>query len=214
MQRCFDFLSWWILSWSIIILKCGHVQYVFVYVIYNIYYLTFCTISIIIYCSYIHESSYIRDYYIKYYNRLSFHLKILYSPRRLTGFGLTDGEVMERMWSFLRGFGSITKEMTPSRRIDALSDCLLHYARLSRSKIGTRLRKRMVRATELHVTSTAAFEGMSKSVPGFWIFCYYLSLYAHISCSCFKVPINIWYCNIINAIWLCRFFPNTYWEMD
>ena len=134
---------------------------------YNIYYLTFCTISIIIYCSYIHESSYTRDYYIKYYNRLSFHLKILYSPRRLTGFGLTDGEVMERMWSFLRGFGSITKEMTPSRRIDALSDCLLHYARLSRSKIGTRLRKRMVRATELHVTSTAAFEGMSKSVPGF-----------------------------------------------
>lgn len=111
--------------------------------------------------------------YIKYYNRLTFHLKILYSPRRLTGFGLTDGEVMERMWSFLRGFGSITKEMTPSRRIDALSDCLLHYARLSRSKIGTRLRKRMVRATELHVTSIAAFEEMSKSVPGFSIFCYY-----------------------------------------
>jgi hypothetical protein len=69
----------------------------------------------------------------------------MYSPRRVSGFGLTDGEVMERLWSYLRGFASITKEMSPSRRVDALTDFLLHYGRQSKSKLGERLRRRMVR---------------------------------------------------------------------
>ncbi|XP_035699509.1 uncharacterized protein LOC118432096 isoform X2 [Branchiostoma floridae] len=55
--------------------------------------------------------------------------QVLYSPRRLEGFGLTDGECVERLWSFLRRFSSITKEMTPSHRTDLLTDALLHYAR-------------------------------------------------------------------------------------
>ncbi|GAA6111800.1 uncharacterized protein LOC120485855 isoform X2 [Tachysurus ichikawai] len=39
--------------------------------------------------------------------------QIKYSTRRLDGFGLTDGEGMERLWSFLRRFARVTKEMTP-----------------------------------------------------------------------------------------------------
>ncbi|XP_035690811.1 uncharacterized protein LOC118425820 isoform X2 [Branchiostoma floridae] len=52
-----------------------------------------------------------------------------YSTRRLPGFGLTDGEAVERMWAFLRRFSRITKEMTPTRRLDLLTDGLLHYSR-------------------------------------------------------------------------------------
>ncbi|XP_066294857.1 uncharacterized protein [Branchiostoma lanceolatum] len=55
--------------------------------------------------------------------------QILYSPRRKEGFGLTDGECVERLWSYLRGFNSITKEMTPTHRTDLLTDALLHYGR-------------------------------------------------------------------------------------
>ncbi len=61
-------------------------------------------------------------------NGLSF-LKVLYSPRRNEGFGLTDGEGIERLWSYLRKFCYMTKEMTPSRRTDILSEALLHYAK-------------------------------------------------------------------------------------
>ncbi|XP_028416121.1 uncharacterized protein LOC114539705 [Dendronephthya gigantea] len=93
--------------------------------------------------------------------------QIMYSPRRIAGFGLTDGEVMERLWSYLRGFASITKEMSPSRRIDALTDCLLHYGRQSKSKLGERLRRRMVRAMELQKTATKTFDEMVDTIPDF-----------------------------------------------
>jgi len=47
----------------------------------------------------------------------------------MEGFGLFDGETMERMWSYLRCFSKITKEMTPSHRIEQLTHALLHYTR-------------------------------------------------------------------------------------
>ncbi|XP_066932743.1 uncharacterized protein [Clytia hemisphaerica] len=49
------------------------------------------------------------------------------SIRRLETFGLMDGELMERLWSYLRSFSKITKEMTPAHRTDLLSDALLHF---------------------------------------------------------------------------------------
>ena len=59
-----------------------------------------------------------------------------YSTRWLPGFGLTDGEEMERLWSFLRRFSIISKEMTPSHRIDLLTDGLLHYKRKKMEELG------------------------------------------------------------------------------
>ena len=38
-------------------------------------------------------------------------LQLLYSPRSLDNCGLTDGEAAERLWSYLRRLGKITKEM-------------------------------------------------------------------------------------------------------
>ena len=59
-----------------------------------------------------------------------------YNPHRIEGCGLTDGEVMERLWSYLRRMAKTTKEMRPSHRIDALTCALLHYGDKSRQKLG------------------------------------------------------------------------------
>ena len=41
-------------------------------------------------------------------------ISILYSPQRCEGFGLSDGEVMECLWSYLRRFSRMTTEMRPA----------------------------------------------------------------------------------------------------
>ena len=43
---------------------------------------------------------------------------------------------MERMWSFLRRFSRMTKEMRPSHRVDVLTDAIVYYAQKSVSNIG------------------------------------------------------------------------------
>ena len=63
-------------------------------------------------------------------------VQVRYSPRRLPGWGLCDGEVMERLWSYLGRFKKMTKEMSASHREDILSDALYFQASRARSKIG------------------------------------------------------------------------------
>ncbi|XP_066271123.1 uncharacterized protein [Branchiostoma lanceolatum] len=55
--------------------------------------------------------------------------QVKYSTRRLSGYGLTDGEGTERLWSALRPFSRMTKEMSPDHRVDKLTDALRHYSR-------------------------------------------------------------------------------------
>ena len=43
---------------------------------------------------------------------------------------------MERLWSYLRRFSRMTKEMRPSHRIDVLTDALIYHAHKSISNIG------------------------------------------------------------------------------
>ena len=62
--------------------------------------------------------------------------QIKYSPRRVPGFGLTDGEVLKRLWSYLRRFGKMTKEMRPHHRVDVLSDALLFCAKKKSANLG------------------------------------------------------------------------------
>lgn len=54
----------------------------------------------------------------------------------LEGIGLVDGELMERLWSYLRSFNKITKEMTVENRIFLLSEALLYFGRKKMLKIG------------------------------------------------------------------------------
>jgi hypothetical protein len=64
------------------------------------------------------------------------HLQVNFSSRHLDGFGLTDGEGTERLWSYLRPLAVMTKEMTPNHRQDLLNDSLLHYAMRKTAGLG------------------------------------------------------------------------------
>ncbi|XP_073729005.1 uncharacterized protein [Misgurnus anguillicaudatus] len=75
--------------------------------------------------------------------------KIKYSTRWLDGFGLTDGEGMERLWSFLQRFARVTKEMTPSHRLDLLTDALLHYGRRKSTDLEVQLLQRVDKAEKI-----------------------------------------------------------------
>jgi len=63
-------------------------------------------------------------------------MQIVFSPLRCDGLGLSDGEVMERMWSYLRRFSRMTKEMRPAHRVDILSHALLYYGFKTKQKLG------------------------------------------------------------------------------
>ena len=65
----------------------------------------------------------------------NFITEVMYSPLRCTGVGLSDGEVMERLWSYLRRFTRMTKEMRPSHRMDILAHALLFYGRHSKQRL-------------------------------------------------------------------------------
>lgn len=66
-------------------------------------------------------------------------MQIVFSPLRCDGLGLSDGEVMERMWSYLRRFSRMTKEMRPAHRVDILSHALLYYGFKTKQKLGNEL---------------------------------------------------------------------------
>ncbi|XP_078659031.1 uncharacterized protein LOC144904191 isoform X1 [Branchiostoma floridae x Branchiostoma belcheri] len=91
--------------------------------------------------------------------------QILYSTRRKEGFGLTDGEGMERIWSHLRPFYRITKEMTPSHRIDLLTDAALHYARRKATDIEAALLQRMDKAGKMQGLSEENISEVVKQAP-------------------------------------------------
>ncbi|XP_022807378.1 uncharacterized protein LOC111344414 [Stylophora pistillata] len=48
---------------------------------------------------------------------------------RTPNIGLTDGEGVERFRSYLCQFSTITKEMSVDKRVDVLTDALLHYGK-------------------------------------------------------------------------------------
>ena len=67
---------------------------------------------------------------------LRLFVQIIYGPSRCEGLGLSDGEVMERMWSYLRRFARMTKEMRPSHREDVLAHALAYYGQKKKDKLG------------------------------------------------------------------------------
>ena len=60
---------------------------------------------------------------------------------RCEGVGMSDGEVMERLWSYLRCFSKMTKEMRPAHRIDVLTHALVYY--------GIKKKKNLVNITDV-----------------------------------------------------------------
>ncbi|XP_028983462.1 uncharacterized protein LOC114842115 [Betta splendens] len=91
--------------------------------------------------------------------------QVLYSTRRLKGFGLTDGEGMERLWSFLRRFARITKEMSPSHRLDLLTEALLYYGRRKTADIEVQLHHRWEKAEKVANLAKEELAAVLKEAP-------------------------------------------------
>jgi hypothetical protein len=83
-----------------------------------------------------------------YLNRIQFAVSIFhayahtpscqinYHPRRLNNTGLTDGESLERLWSYLGGFVNMTRRMRPNHRLDILALAIEHFANKGIENLG------------------------------------------------------------------------------
>ncbi|XP_052086482.1 uncharacterized protein LOC127723773 [Mytilus californianus] len=91
--------------------------------------------------------------------------QILYGPRRTKNLGLTDGEGIERLWSYLGKFSSITKEMSPENRTDLLTDGLIYYGQKIKDKLGDTLVSKYKRASKLEENSNTSLLEMLSSFP-------------------------------------------------
>jgi hypothetical protein len=87
--------------------------------------------------------------------------QIQYSPLYTEGIGLSDGEVMERLWSYLRRFARMTKEMRPAHRVDILTHALLYYSYQRTEKLSKLLALRWRRAQGIHTTALQNFEQLT-----------------------------------------------------
>ncbi|XP_028412906.1 uncharacterized protein LOC114535788 [Dendronephthya gigantea] len=88
-----------------------------------------------------------------------------YSPRRTQNVGLTDGEGVEKLWSFMRQFSKMTKEMSIDKRTDVLTDAALHYREHLFKRFGTSLKCRHGRAASLGVMVNNELEDLLSKLP-------------------------------------------------
>eukprot|EP00795_Rhopilema_esculentum_P002632 gene2632-828_t len=92
--------------------------------------------------------------------------QIQFAVRFLSDFGITDGEGVERLWSYLRQFTAITKEMTPSHRIDLLTDGLIHFAQRKNASLEYSLVERYQKADKILLSSTEELNRLMKEAKG------------------------------------------------
>ncbi|CAK8687258.1 unnamed protein product [Clavelina lepadiformis] len=76
------------------------------------------------------------DSFVDTYDENKYGSAKQFNPKFRDGFGLTDGETVERLWAYLRGFNKISKEMKPEHRTGLLTDGLIHYGRKIKKNVG------------------------------------------------------------------------------
>ncbi|KII88031.1 hypothetical protein PLICRDRAFT_112159, partial [Plicaturopsis crispa FD-325 SS-3] len=93
-----------------------------------------------------------------------------YSSRRKKGMGRSDLEGVERLWSWIRGAASSTREMGPGHRRDTLDDFCSYANWLKILGMGSLFLRRMVEAIPEAVAHRQAFEdfeeGLRAERPG------------------------------------------------
>ncbi|KAI9499500.1 hypothetical protein BDB00DRAFT_794226 [Zychaea mexicana] len=75
--------------------------------------------------------------------------QIQFHPRLVKGFGMIDGEWLERMWSYLNGFVSITRTMSSLNRRLTLTIALDFFAKEKIDNIGITIQRKEQRAKQL-----------------------------------------------------------------
>ncbi len=66
----------------------------------------------------------------------SIKCQLKYHPRAQKDIGLTDGESLERIWSYLGRFVSTTKHMRPAHRLDILTLAIQHISQRMITNLG------------------------------------------------------------------------------
>ncbi|KAL9931979.1 hypothetical protein V8E36_009040 [Tilletia maclaganii] len=83
--------------------------------------------------------------------------QLKYSPRRIAGFGLTDGEAVERLWSSLSDIVSLTRDMSEADRLSTLSSRLEALARSHRQDLMTFFHRHLIKTATTRETKTQSF---------------------------------------------------------
>ncbi|KAL9937058.1 hypothetical protein V8E36_004293 [Tilletia maclaganii] len=83
--------------------------------------------------------------------------QLKYSPRRIVGFGLTDGEALERLWSSLSNIVSLTRDMSEADRLSTLSSRLKALARFHRQELMAFFHRHLTKTATLRETETQSF---------------------------------------------------------
>ncbi|KAK0521875.1 hypothetical protein OC842_006643, partial [Tilletia horrida] len=90
--------------------------------------------------------------------------RLKYSPRRTTGFGLTDGEALERLWSSMSDLISTTRSMSAVGRHRALTALLRHIVTEHVGRISSTLKLRQARLEEVRRRAAAQVQAGTASV--------------------------------------------------
>ncbi|CAB5372155.1 unnamed protein product [Rhizophagus irregularis] len=88
--------------------------------------------------------------------------QLKYHPRIQEGIGLTDGESLERIWSYLGRFVSNTKHMRPAHRLDILSLAIQHISNRMIVNLGGILLHRFKHAKKLEIEVTNKLSDLEK----------------------------------------------------
>ncbi|XP_070191787.1 uncharacterized protein [Littorina saxatilis] len=90
--------------------------------------------------------------------------QLSFGQRCTVGAGLHDGEGMERVWAYLRGFASVSKQMTLANREDLLTDALLAYSRRSFGQLRKKLVGQMETADRIQREAQADLEPLERQL--------------------------------------------------
>ncbi|CAO3644813.1 unnamed protein product [Mucor hiemalis] len=72
-----------------------------------------------------------------------------YHPKYINGFGHTDGEGCERLWSYLNGFIPISRSMTKDNRRFLLTDAVEHFNTKKMLEIPSQISKKIKKTLEI-----------------------------------------------------------------
>ncbi|XP_070179045.1 uncharacterized protein [Littorina saxatilis] len=90
--------------------------------------------------------------------------QLSFGQRCTVGAGLHDGEGMERVWAYLRGFASVSKQMTLANREDLLTDALLAYSRRSFGQLRKKLVGQMETADRIQREAQTDLEPLERQL--------------------------------------------------
>ncbi|KAL0085871.1 hypothetical protein F4703DRAFT_1736328 [Phycomyces blakesleeanus] len=89
------------------------------------------------------------------------HCQVKLNPKYRDGFGLTDGECLERLWSYLNCFVTMTRKMGQANRKLVLYRAIKFHNETKKVELGLMLESKYVKAKHIIEESRKALEGFN-----------------------------------------------------